>query len=393
MKLLPPPTNFNFSNFRFIYFLIFVLFSCNKVDVSIDKNNKTETVISEKTYGAFEIEDWLKQKIQSSELNNKPFIENLISNLQLDGLVTKDLKYNASLAIVPLKSNYFSRNIKNINEKPYQYLVAKLYKGKISNADLVLIYPDEKNKISNKTNGTDSSGFTPEELWYIYRSNYFPEDGLIQLVDLNDTLYHQASYLNTISVEASDLQNRTAPPPEGSGGTETCTAYFWVTTFYWPDGTTTETSDYLYTLCSTSPGSGGGGGSSGSGNPPNNVPEIPTLMEASVFVFEGRSGGQMGFTANVGFSLVGQKYLNPNENIFTSYENLGGAIIYTPGFHLPGTPMAIIPGVLTQNANFEQNNQVARCSFNWPISFNSPAVPPIPGFGNTNYFTARVVFQ
>lgn len=162
------------------------MFSCNKVDVSIDKNNKTETVISEKTYGAFEIEDWLKQKIQSSELNNKPFIENLISNLQLDGLVTKDLKYNASLAIVPLKSNYFSRNIKNINEKPYQYLVAKLYKGKISNADLVLIYPDEKNKISNKTNGTDSSGFTPEELWYIYRSNYFPEDGLIQLVDLND---------------------------------------------------------------------------------------------------------------------------------------------------------------------------------------------------------------
>jgi hypothetical protein len=93
-------------------------------------------------------------------------------------------------------------------------------------------------------------------------------DGQFAVLSLSDKFLYQMKYedgsLHSVGVAEPKKHSTAAngPDPDPIGPAPICTDWYLVTTYYYLDGTTEQTEQYLYTTCESSGGGGGSGGGS-----------------------------------------------------------------------------------------------------------------------------------
>lgn len=229
-------------------------------------------------------------------------------------MYSEALNNKENLLIVPLKNEYFSKqvNVRTTNKNnshPIQYLiVVRNSKGEIRRSDIVLFYPKDTTLDALPKNSFHDF-FTYESL---------SVDGTLTLISLSDRKQFEMDFRNGKKAEFRLWQSRIK---NHNQRTSVITIdWYMVTTYYFPDGTTYQTEEYLYTtylddcggdtacLEQFSGGGGGGGVATDYGTSVSNQVELVVWRQQTDYEDWKISGF---------FTLTGVSFSNAANNYFT----------------------------------------------------------------------------
>lgn len=206
-----------------------LLFSCRKND-----GINSEELANRDLQG--QALNWLNaQKVSNSNLRNDK-IDLLITNLELDKIRTEEIRNFEKLILIPLASAYKTEYNKDKSVANVLMLIVnkenKIRKGQIvqyqaPGKDLVNEFPI--NLLHDHYTFKDWNG----KLSYYNIFNHL----LYEIENRNNNLYSLAK--NVIKNESNTI----------SGKTNECRAWYLITTYYYPDGSSNESWEYLYTTC------------------------------------------------------------------------------------------------------------------------------------------------
>jgi hypothetical protein len=206
------------------FIAIIFLFACQKQTTeNASKENLKEKIIA-----------WLQNQKSPSQPNKAASIDLLAINLEFSKLTTEESHDGEQIIIIPLKEEF--KRLKNISDNCIPVAVMKTTnEGNIRVGNVVLFIP--------------SKGQTaiPKKTFYnIFYTTHPNCDGTFKFLDVTGTRLYELSYDNgnlfriaTISKQASE--SRTAG---------TCIDWYLITTYYYQDGTTSQTTEYVGTTCS-----------------------------------------------------------------------------------------------------------------------------------------------
>ena len=137
-----------------------------------------------------QIVKWLQANNSPSTPTKNYIIKNLLQTALFDRMYSETLNNEEKLDIIPLKNEYFSKQINATstnNSHPIQYLiVVKNSKGEIRRGDIVLFYPTDATLDALPKNSFHDF-FTNESL---------PVDGTFTLVSLSDRKQFEMDFKN-----------------------------------------------------------------------------------------------------------------------------------------------------------------------------------------------------
>jgi hypothetical protein len=189
----------------------------------------------------------------NQEKNDK--IKALKKSLQLAELRFELLSQKEKFIIIPVKDGF--ETINNKDKNPLTNLVLILsQQGLITKGNIIQFIAEP-----GKSRSIPENSFSK-----IFNYQKLDCDGQFAVLSLSDRLLYQMKYedgsLRSVGV-AEPKKHPTAangPDPDPIGPAPICTDWYLVTTYYYLDGTTEQTEQYLYTTCESSSGGGGGSG-------------------------------------------------------------------------------------------------------------------------------------
>ena len=207
----------------FLAFVVLLFFSC-----------KRETGITQEKehIKIFEAaQSWLKKKATASTIEAREQIQKLINNLDKNSI-----SYTKSTS-----DSYFSAiriNQKQVDNDTESYFVLKMKKtGEIEWTIIV-----EKNSTAECNNPSKTLAA------FLLMNN--PPDGRYTLRSTLGTFMHEVTYKNQAIQTIKTLKKK---PKTNSRTEEYCTEWYLLTTYYYPDGSTSITEEYLGTTCNNCP--------------------------------------------------------------------------------------------------------------------------------------------
>jgi hypothetical protein len=226
--------NFILSPGMFFLLIIFLVFNSCKKDAS-KKHVDKETVAK--------VNSWLNNQKPISQPNKSANVDLLGNNLDFSNLRSEELNNGEQFLIIPLKKNF--QTIKNIDKNSIPELVLILDRtGSIRKGNIVLYIPE--NNQSRKE--------VPDNAFNKIFNDKSPDgNGQFRFLSVTGRRLYQLDYKDGRLYSWGIIQSKTNGNNTVNGGTTTnsvtCIDWYLVTTYYYPDGTTQQTSDYVGTTC------------------------------------------------------------------------------------------------------------------------------------------------
>lgn len=287
--------------------VIFLIFSaCSKNDHQPGDNDPATVEFIHKAYS------WLDARKTSAYPERNVRIDHLKEHLNAGGVRLELLNEQQRLAVIPLKQGFESVN--NKGKAPVSYLVLVVAGEEIIKGNIIQYLPEEEGK--------------PLPLYTfskIFNHELLEVNGKFTILTISDRFLYELNFkqgkLNSVAV----MQSKS----EAAGRTNRCTDWFLITTYYYSDGTTVVTEEYLGRSCSVDCGPSAPGGSIGG----NCVPEadgavnIEYEYEVSKDVSWIVSEHVDGYWQVRSFEkLKGRKYTNGTQSHFTGITHSNDAI-------------------------------------------------------------------
>ncbi|MEI9944859.1 MAG: hypothetical protein WDN26_11625 [Chitinophagaceae bacterium] len=139
-------------------------------------------------------------------------------------------------------------------------LLIETSSGNIRKGNIVQYIPDQEQATSIQKNSFSK----------IFNGENFDLDAQFSFLTILDKLSYQVKYKDGYMQSSGIVKPGSSvvpntPPQDPIGPAPVCTDWYLVTTYYYLDGSTSQTEDYVFTTCEPS-GGGGGGGGDGNGN-------------------------------------------------------------------------------------------------------------------------------
>jgi hypothetical protein len=237
-----------------VVLLCMLSFACKKADSSIEANNEN-VVLKTK------VNDWLDNQMElTTNTTYKQRVKNLKEHLELSDLYVEPLNGKQNLIVIPVNDAYKTRNNKDKDLNSYlvlvqsdkEYIQYGLIMQHIVGDDIIA----PKNTFANIINKNPVLG-----------------GGTFTVLTLYDKYLLEKQY-NKAGVQTAEVRLNNKQEDNSNARTSTCMNWYWVTTIYWADGTTSTTTEFAFTVCGCSdglnesfgcPDSGGGIGNGGGG--------------------------------------------------------------------------------------------------------------------------------
>jgi hypothetical protein len=211
--------------------LLFSLPVC--LALSCHKHDKPETATT--NYEA-KVVTWLQGKKPTTQPLKAANVDLLSKNLDFSRLTVEESYKGEKLIIVPVKERF--KELKNVNSKVIATLVIKLAaSGEIRDGNLVLYTPK-----------TESNIIPANTFYAIFNTSEPPCDGEFKFLSVTGRRLYELTYE---SYKLSKARNVVEKNGDGvrDATEQVCTDWYWVTTTYYTDGTTSQTWDYMTTTC------------------------------------------------------------------------------------------------------------------------------------------------
>lgn len=222
--------------------------ACNKQDAPTSTDSPLQQAIAK-------VNTWLDDQRTTGNEDKNLRIQQIKDKLDYTYLRFEELRDGEKFIIVPLKQGFQSRN--NTTKNPLSALLL----------------------IENKSGGIRMGNIaqyislTPQAAAVIPVNSFFNifnaespgVDAQFSFLTLSDRLVYQVTYKDGIIQSSGTpqpgLTTAVNSPPQAPISPEPiCTDWYLLTTYYYADGHTEQTQEYLYTTCEPN---GGGGGESG----------------------------------------------------------------------------------------------------------------------------------
>ena len=240
----------------FVYisaFALIVFFACSKKGLL--ENNRAVYDLREAANA------WLEAKKDTSQSNAR-WIDSLKSSVQWTYAIIRSFRKTEKISVVPLNLVRIVSPLSESSQGQNYLVIIQGEDGKIRVGEIV--------KLGN--NHISSSGEAANFISNILNANGEGYSGYFTVLSIYKQLELELNYQN--DKLASFARPRFAPASQNSLPTATvrnCTDWFLVTTYYWSDGSTTTSRDYVYTMCNGQMTREPDGGAPGNGNPTSNV--------------------------------------------------------------------------------------------------------------------------
>ncbi|MFW0714395.1 hypothetical protein [Pedobacter sp. N23S346] len=270
-----------------IFFLVFLFLltftiSCQKKEVLNDSSTKlfSSKSLSQKmvTSGADKQVpiEWLRLHDRYLKGINKQNFEEIIRNLDYSLLYNENRKNGENLIIIPInnlviKQLNINKDYLKLDERTIlNLMIVQGRNGKLRWSSIIAYLPAD---------GVKRTQLSRKTIQNIINGEKVSDDGMFKFIDLKGNLKYQMSYksgkLHSVGIPKTNLKNISYNQGNSSARSH-CLNWFLDTIYYYADGSTEQTSEYLFTTCDDQnlPGGGGGGGSGE--NPEPEEPEDET---------------------------------------------------------------------------------------------------------------------
>lgn len=222
-----------------------MLSSCQK------ENDKLKAGLSVKE-AENRINLWLEKQVSADNQVKNTRIQLLKEKLDYSILYFEQLRDDEHFIIVPVKEGFPSIN--NRNKKSITvFLLIENELGIIRKGDIVQ-YMSEKQ--------SDNTSIPHNSFFKIFNAEPFTENAQFSFLTIADRLEYEVKYVNGALVSSGRVTGKESAttlngPPQDPISPD-CIDWYLVTTYYYEDGSTTQTEEFLYNTCGSS-GSGGQG--------------------------------------------------------------------------------------------------------------------------------------
>ena len=155
-------------------------------------------------------------------------------------MYVEQLNDREKLLIIPMKDDYENlyTNVKAV--KPLQFLlITQNSNGAIRRSDIMLFYP-EKFPMNNLPENSFHDFFSKEEVLV---------DGTMTMLSIGESRRYEMEFKDGQKTKFFKLEKKIDDNVSSNSEVQICIQWYWVTTYYNLDGTTTRTSEYLGTTC------------------------------------------------------------------------------------------------------------------------------------------------
>lgn len=218
----------------FCMVIVTMLFNSCQKDASSTNENSNKEIIAK-------VNAWLDSQKSPNQPNKAANIELLKNNLDFSSSRFENLSHDEQLLVIPIKEAL--KKEKNINKNSILNLVIILNNlENIKEANIIQYLPSSSNMVDKITGNTFKN---------IYGKGVVSDNGMFRFLSVTGRWLYQLSYENgKLYSSASVQENNNANLHKVSARmNETCIDWYLVTTFYWADGSITQTSEYVGTTC------------------------------------------------------------------------------------------------------------------------------------------------
>lgn len=221
----------------------FIIFLFSFLFISCKKDSQLNLPLEQLSLNKVDqIKKWLEAKKDPITPTRNSICKKILQNALFDKMYSEPLSKNEDFYIIPLKNEYFSKQINTrsayTKNPPLQYLLVVQDKnGKIRRGDIVLFYPEDINLKALPQNSFHDF-FNRESL---------SVDGTFSLVSLSDRKYYEMDFKNAKKSEFKLWEMR--KKQNGRTTTEGCIDWYLVTTYYIDGVPISQTSDFVGTSC------------------------------------------------------------------------------------------------------------------------------------------------
>ncbi len=269
--------------YALIFFLLFALISCQK-EISNGNSEQQQIFNASKLMVTSEAQkdiliEWLN--LHKASLNSKQAetFDNILKCAEFRLLTVEHRKNGESLIVIPINTKVKKTLSERANYPKFDdntifnLLIVQNSKGKLRWSSIITYHP---------TKELINEPLPKETIQSIINGENVNVDGIYSFINLKGQLQYQIQYKKGRLISVSKpiredlLGNRkiNSPTSRNSHAGTRCWAWYLVTTWYYPDGSTEVTEEYLFTTCDQDNDyTGGGGGGSGGDN--NEEPEEP----------------------------------------------------------------------------------------------------------------------
>lgn len=228
---------------RKVLFLNFILLIFIQILNSCQKNlEKFETASPLKGEMKIKINLWLdKQKVESQP-NKMANIELLKNSLSFDNLKIDKSNNGEKIVVIPIEDKF--KTNKDVDKNSSVSLVVILDSSEHVRKGNLVIYVPDQSEINNSL---------PENTFYnIYNTARVKSKGLFKFLSVSGKLLFQLKYKNENLYSFGLIQSKENKKGKSDmilRENATCIDWFLVTTYYYSDGTTSQTSEYVGRTC------------------------------------------------------------------------------------------------------------------------------------------------
>jgi hypothetical protein len=254
------------------------------------------------------VDGWLNQKKQLFNDAKKANIELLAENLQYSEAVYEKYGSNKRILVIPVAEAF--KQQKGVEKTKLLHLVLALNAAdEIETGNLVLFTPET---------GKDIDRLPRETFSKIVNKTAPDTDGKYKFLSIAGTFVFEIDYEGQNLKSFTKVQQHT----NGQNARSSCIDWYWVTTYHYPDGTSSQTWEYVSTTCdgdgcydptlaSICPGGDGDGGNTSMGLEHNeNIDGVDNICESS-FKFQqavassnGAGGWRLAGTTDIRMKVV-----------------------------------------------------------------------------------------
>jgi hypothetical protein len=193
---------------------------------------------------------WLNGQKSGTDENRNTSIQKLADKLDYTHLRFEELREGERFIVVPIKEGL--ETINNAGRHPVSALLLIENKsGTIRRGNIVQYIPAKVQP---------DAGIPVNSFFKIFNAGLPDEDAQFCFLTITGRLLYQVNYKDgrqySTGVTQAGATIVNSPPQALISPAPVCTDWYLVTTYYYADGSTEQTEQYLYTTCE--PGSGGG---------------------------------------------------------------------------------------------------------------------------------------
>jgi hypothetical protein len=242
---------------------------------------------------------WLNLHDRKLSSRQKRLFENIKENLQYNSITIERRKNGENLIIIPLNlsvkallgenADYLKLDYKTI----FNLMIVQNGNGRLRWSSVIAYVP--KANVAVKE-------LSKETIQHILNGEAVDQDGIYKFLNLKGKLLYQIHYDKGRMVAVGkptrqDALNKKKSAnylAKGKASQGQCYAWYEVTTWYYPDGHTETTEEYLFTTCDEENGGGGGGGTGGDAGDPEDENDQEIFVSGEDVTYDySDNGGNM----------------------------------------------------------------------------------------------------